>query len=84
VVTVEILNTNQVHPREIFSDAIAERIASTILVHNHPSGNTEPSHADIAVTKRLVEAGEIWGSKSMITLSYRKIGTRVWRRVRLI
>ena len=49
--------------REIFSDAIAERAASIILVHNHPSGNTDPSHEDIAVTKRLVEAGEILGIK---------------------
>ena len=40
VVTVGLLNANQVHPREIFSDAIAERAASIILVHNHPSGNT--------------------------------------------
>ena len=63
VVTVGLLNANQVHPREIFSDAIAERAASIILVHNHPSGNTEPSHEDIVVTKRLVEAGEILGIK---------------------
>ncbi|MCD6206757.1 MAG: DNA repair protein RadC [Methanosarcinales archaeon] len=63
VVTVGLLNANQVHPREIFSDAIAERAASIILVHNHPSGNTEPSHADIAVTNRLIEAGEILGIK---------------------
>jgi len=63
VVTVGLLNANQVHPREVFSDAIAERAASIILVHNHPSGNTDPSHEDIAVTKRLVEAGEILGIK---------------------
>ena len=63
VVTVGLLNANQVHPREIFSDAIAERAASIILVHNHPSGNTEPSQEDIVVTKRLVEAGETLGIK---------------------
>ncbi len=63
VVTVGLLNANQVHPREIFSDAIAERGASIILVHNHPSGNTEPSQEDIVVTKRLVEAGETLGIK---------------------
>jgi len=63
VATVGILNANQVHPREVFSDAIAERATSIILVHNHPSGNTDPSHEDIAVTKRLVEAGEILGIK---------------------
>jgi DNA repair protein RadC len=63
VVTVGLLNANQVHPREVFSDAIAERGASIILVHNHPSGNTEPSQEDIVVTKRLVEAGETLGIK---------------------
>ena len=63
VVTVGLLNANQVHSREIFSDAIAERAASIIRVHNHPSGNTDPSNEDIAVTKRLVEAGEILGIK---------------------
>ena len=63
VVTGGILNANQVYPRELFSDAITERAASIILVHNHPSGNTDPSHEDIAVTKRLVEAGEILGIK---------------------
>lgn len=61
VITVGLLNVNQVHPREIFSDAIADRAASVILVHNHPSGKTEPSRDDIEITKRLKEAGEILG-----------------------
>ena len=63
VVTVGLLNSNQVHPREVFSDAIVDRAASIILVHNHPSGDTEPSQEDIAITKRLVEAGELLGIK---------------------
>ena len=63
VVTVELLNSNQVHQREVFSDAIVDRAASIILVHNHPSGDTEPSLEDIAITKRLVQAGEILGVK---------------------
>jgi len=63
VVTVGLLNANQVHPREVFSDAIADRAASVILVHNHPSGNTEPSTDDSEITKRLKEAGEILGIK---------------------
>ena len=63
VVTVGILNANQVHPREIFSDAIVDRAASIILVHNHPSGNTEPSKEDITTTERLIEAGELLGIK---------------------
>lgn len=61
VITVGLLNVNQVHPREVFSDAIADRAASVILVHNHPSGKTEPSKDDIEITKRLREAGEILG-----------------------
>ena len=63
VVTVGLLNSNQVHPREVFSDPIVDRAASIILVHNHPSGDTEPRQEDIAITKRLVEAGELLGIK---------------------
>ena len=63
IVTVGLLNANQVHPREIFSDAILDRAASIILVHNHPSGETEPSKEDLVITERLIEAGEILGIK---------------------
>jgi DNA repair protein RadC len=48
-----------IHPREVFRLAIAENAASIIVAHNHPSGNTEPSPEDIAITKQLVEAGRI-------------------------
>jgi len=61
VVTVGLLNSNQVHPREVFSDPIVDRAASVIVAHNHPSGNLDPSLEDIALTKRLVKAGEIIG-----------------------
>lgn len=63
IVTVGLLNANQVHPREIFSDAILDRAASIILVHNHPSGETEPSKEDFVITERLIEAGGILGIK---------------------
>lgn len=53
------LNACVIHPREVFRLAIAESAAGIILVHNHPSGNTEPSKADIEITKRLVQAGNI-------------------------
>jgi len=53
------LNAVVIHPREVFRLAIAECAAGVILVHNHPSGNTEPSNADVNVTKQLVEAGRI-------------------------
>jgi len=61
VVTVGLLNSSQIHPREVYADAIVERAASLILAHNHPSGNCEPSKEDIAVTRKLIHAGEILG-----------------------
>ena len=61
VVTVGLLNTNQVHPREVFVDAISDRAASVIVAHNHPSGILKPSPDDIAITRQLVEAGKILG-----------------------
>lgn len=57
------LNSSLVHPREVFRDAIIEAAASIILVHNHPSGNPEPSNEDIKVTEKLVATGEIVGIK---------------------
>jgi DNA repair protein RadC len=61
VVTVGLLNTNLVHPREVFVDAISDRAASVILTHNHPSGVLKPSPDDIAATRQLVDAGKILG-----------------------
>jgi len=61
VITVGLLNTNQVHPREVFVDAISDRAASVILAHNHPSGVLKPSRDDIATTRQLVDAGKIIG-----------------------
>ncbi|MGI6177980.1 MAG: RadC family protein [Eubacterium sp.] len=52
-----------VHPREAFSRAVRMSAASVIFVHNHPSGDPEPSDEDIATTKRLVEAGRLLGIK---------------------
>jgi DNA repair protein RadC len=61
VVTVGLLDTNQVHPREVFADPIADRAASVLLAHNHPSGTLEASPEDIALTRRLVQAGQLLG-----------------------
>ncbi len=54
-----ILNSSLVHPREVFREAIAERAASLVLVHNHPSGDPSPSVDDRAVTTQLVAAGRL-------------------------
>ncbi len=59
VVAEGSLNAVVIHPREVFRIAIAESAAAIILVHNHPSGNTEPSKQDITITRQLVEAGKI-------------------------
>ena len=58
-VSVGTLNASIVHPREVFAEAIKNKAASVIFVHNHPSGDPEPSEGDLVVTKRLVEAGKI-------------------------
>jgi DNA repair protein RadC len=58
-ITRGILNSSLVHPREVFREAIAERAAAIILVHNHPSGDPSPSTDDRNVTEQLVSAGRL-------------------------
>lgn len=60
-VTKGILNKTLVHPREVFAEPLIDRAESIIIAHNHPSGETEPSSDDDALTKRLIKAGEILG-----------------------
>ncbi len=60
-VTVGILDSSIVHPREVFKSAIKSNAACVILVHNHPSGDSTPSRDDEAVTRRLYDAGELVG-----------------------
>ncbi len=55
------LNASLVHPREVFIEAIKHHSCAVILVHNHPSGEAEPSNDDLKITKRLKEAGNIIG-----------------------
>jgi DNA repair protein RadC len=57
------LNQSIVHPREVFIPAVKESAAAIILVHNHPTGDPAPSTEDIAITRRLREAGDIMGIK---------------------
>ncbi len=61
IVTVGLLNKTQVHPREVFADAITDRAASVIVSHNHPSGELEPSASDLKIHEQLSEAGKIIG-----------------------
>ncbi len=61
LITIGLLNSTQIHPREVFADTISDRAASVILAHNHPSGQLKPSSEDIAVTKQMTDAGTILG-----------------------
>lgn len=58
-ISVGTLNASLVHAREIFKPAIKHSAASIILVHNHPSGQLNPSAEDLKITKQIVEAGRL-------------------------
>lgn len=60
-VSVGSLDSNIINPREVFKPAILLNSATMILLHNHPSGDTEPSKEDIEITKKLAEAGKLIG-----------------------
>jgi DNA repair protein RadC len=55
------LSSSVVEPRGVFEQAILDDAAAVICLHNHPSGNPEPSREDIRITRQLVEAGETMG-----------------------
>jgi DNA repair protein RadC len=61
VVSLGTLTASLVHPREVFRPALRASAAALILVHNHPSGDPEPSPEDRSVTERLGRAGELLG-----------------------
>jgi DNA repair protein RadC len=61
VVSTGTLTASLVHPREVFKPAILGNAAALILIHNHPSGDPEPSAEDKALTERLRQAGDLIG-----------------------
>jgi len=61
VLFIGTLNQSLVHPREVFANAISDRSAGIIIVHNHPSGSLSPSRADIQITERLSEVAKLVG-----------------------
>lgn len=65
VVSVGTLNASLVHPREVFEPALKHLASVILLAHNHPSGDEEPSDADISITKRLTEVGKLMGIEVM-------------------
>jgi DNA repair protein RadC len=63
IISIGTLTANLVHPREVFEPAMVRAATEIIVSHNHPSGDSKPSSADLEITKRLVEAGKILGIK---------------------
>ena len=59
--TIGGLNSNLIEPRDIFKEPIKISSSKIVLVHNHPSGNPFPSERDISFTKRMMEAGKLFG-----------------------
>ena len=61
VLSVGTLDASLVHPREVFREATLGGAAAIVLFHNHPSGDPVPSGDDVALTTRLVRAGDLMG-----------------------
>lgn len=62
-ISIGSLTSSIVHPREVFTEAVKTGCSGVIFVHNHPSGDPEPSSEDMETTVRLVNAGNILGIK---------------------
>lgn len=60
-ISIGSLDSSIVHPREVFKEALTASAASVIFVHNHPSGDPEPSEDDTKLTRRLADSGDILG-----------------------
>jgi DNA repair protein RadC len=78
LISVGTLNASLVHPREVFKEAIKNSANSIILVHNHPSGDCEPSGEDEIITQKIKEAGELMNIK---ILDHIIIGEDSWKRI---
>lgn len=61
IIALGSLDAVSAHPREVFREAVLAGAAAVVAFHNHPSGDPSPSADDIALTRRLVEAGDIVG-----------------------
>ena len=55
------LSSSLTHPREVFVEAVRRSASSVVFIHNHPSGDPQPSSDDVVTTQRLVKVGELMG-----------------------
>jgi DNA repair protein RadC len=79
-----IIDAALVHPREVFAPAIASNAASIMVMHNHPSGDPEPSQEDVVLTRRLRDAAELLGIPLLDSLviaerGYVSLAERGWQ-----
>lgn len=61
IVTIGLLDRSLVHPRDVYADVLTDRAAAVIFAHNHPSGDLQPSDADLKTQEQLVQAAKILG-----------------------
>lgn len=69
-----LVNKSIAHPREIYREAIKQNAVAVVIVHNHPSGNTDPSDQDREITHRVKEAGDVIGIQMLDHLVLTKNG----------
>lgn len=84
LVSLGTLNASLVHPREVFRMAIFEGVGSLIIIHNHPSGDPEPSEDDLVIIKRLSEAGKIIGINVTDSIIVTETSYFSWQERRLL
>lgn len=65
ICSVGTIDQSMVHPREIFKSCLLSNAAAFIAIHNHPSGNVNPSQEDRDVTKRLLACADLMGVKML-------------------
>lgn len=80
LVSVGTLDSSLVHPREVFKEAIKNSAAGIILVHNHPSGDPEPSENDVEITQKIAKAGNLLNIK---ILDHVIIAEKGWNNIKI-
>jgi DNA repair protein RadC len=61
IISIGTVDRTLASPRDIFLKALSHRAVTIVLLHNHPSGNPEPSEADLLLTRQVRECGEMIG-----------------------
>lgn len=74
VISIGLVDSTSVHPREVFADVLTDRASAVIVAHNHPAGTLEPSAWDIEVTKQLKAAGDVVGVTLLDHIIFNRTG----------